>query len=157
MKNALLKIKEQLDSSISYLATKSAVEKAIYITTGRNVPNITDFPAIALKDGAIAYNLAGVPITAGADLEAVMRVRVTAFINLYREEDIITGNDNEKGIIDLADDIKAALNGYNPDEVNGSPFIIETEAESQVMVDDEGQVYIQTKELVFKRFTQVTI
>jgi len=153
MKETLLKIKERLDAQLPYLPMKNGSERAVYIMTDRVVPEVADFPAIGLKDGAVSYELENVSMLDGADYQATMHIKVTVFVRLYREEDIVTGDGTERGVLDVAEDVKDALNGYNPAPPGGIPLFIESEEESRILSDDT--VLIQTKELTFKRLKQV--
>lgn len=158
MKETLLKIRERLSDQLDYLAQKSSLEKAVYIISADNrIPRITGFPAITLKDGPIDYTLAGGTFAVGGEFQADLTVKVTVFVKLWREEDILTGNDAEKGILDIAGDVLTALTGYNPDETDGSPLFIIREGESYIFEDDDGTELVQGKDLVFRTFKQVSI
>lgn len=160
MKDALLKIKERLSSKLDYLATKSIDEKAVYIATERTaLPVISDFPAIALKDGEEVYELAGGTLnptdTAGeysGEFDKTMTVEVTAFVRIRREEDIITGDVNEEGILDLVGDIKTALTGWLPADEYNAPLVPVRSSASQVVIEEDGerQTYIQMKTITFR-------
>lgn len=165
MKTLLLNIQSRLNAKIDYLAAKDATEKAVYITTDGIIPDITGFPAIALKDGRSDYVLSGGTLAPGAladeyngEFDLRMEVRVTAFVQLLREEEVITGLGNEKGILDLLGDIRAALTGWLPDAAYNVPLIPVSEGESTVFVNDEaesGPTYIQSKEIIFTCARQV--
>lgn len=160
MKDALLKIKERLSLKLDYLATKSIDEKAVYIVTDRTaLPVISGFPAIALKDGEEIYDLSGGTLnpTGVADeyegeFDKSMTVEVTAFVRICREEDIITGDVNEKGILELVDDIKAALTGWLPPSTYNAPLVPVRSSASQVAIEEDGekQTYIQMKTITFR-------
>ena len=156
MKDALLKIKERLSGGIDYLATKSADERAVYITADRTIPRVTDYPAIALKDGSESYSLSGGTLAPGAaadtyegEFEKFFTVEVTAFVRLYVEEDLITGNGDNKGILDLVEDIKALLTGWLPGAAYTMPLVPVESGPSQVFTDEAQTVYIQMKTITF--------
>lgn len=155
MLDTLLAIQTRLGSQLTYLAKKNATDKAIYIMTDRVIPEITDFPAIGLKDGNITYNIIGGTMAGGAEFEEILQIKVTAFVELLRQEEVITGDGHGKGILEVAGDIKAALLGYLVNTAALDPLTILSEGESQVMSSDT--VMIQMKELIFTCTKQVNI
>ena len=155
MKDTLLKVKARLDSQLDYLPMKDGTERAIFITTESVIPEVADFPAIGIKDGPVSYELASGTMNGAADFVVSLLIKVTVFVRLYRTEEIITGDGTEKGVLEVAADVKDALLGWNPDPDNGMPLLIEAEGESQILSDDT--VLIQAKELTFKHLKQVSI
>ena len=161
MRDALLKVQARLDEKIDYLATKSRKDKAIYINNDGVVPEISNFPAIALKDGPAKYTVIGgkVSPTAVADeftgkYEKEFTIEVTGFIEMLRDEGI-TGDGVEKGILEFIEDIKAALAGWLPDATTYTePLLPLSEEGSQVLMDEEEQVYIQFKTITFSCMKQ---
>lgn len=158
MKTLLLKIKDRLHEKLTYLPMKGPDERAIYITTDGTLPEITDFPAVGLKDGEALYELNGGPAptaVAGeydAEFDKQMTVEVTAFVQLHRTEGVITGDGTVKGILDVVGDIKTALEGWLPDAAYNEPLIPVREGASQVYVDRDGEKaeFVQTKLIIFR-------
>lgn len=145
MINTLLMTKARIDAKLLYLPSKNVTEGAVYITTDGVVPEITDYPAIALKDGEEIYQ----PLDNAID-ENTLFIRVIIFVELLREEDIITADGSIKGVLKVAKDVKKALTRFEPDGVGKGQMFIVRALPSQEMSDEDETVFIQTKELVFK-------
>ncbi len=162
MNDLLKKTKVRIHEKLTYLPMRSADERAVYITTGRTIPRMTAFPAIALKDGSTDHKLIGGTLSPGAvegEYDGVfdddMNIHVTGFVQIFREEDdLITGDGKEKGIVELMDDVLAALTGWLPGTAYNYPLIPIRTEQSQIFEDiqepDPGSTFmVQSKEIIF--------
>ena len=156
MRETLLKIQARLDNTLDYLPMKSATERAIYILTSNEVPEITDYPAIGIKDGDENYDLEGGTMADGAEFDQQMEVVVTAFVEMLRKEEVIVGDGSGmKGILEVADDIKASLNGFDLGEGYTAPLILKRGKACQAMSSDTVSIWM--KEMFFACSKQYTI
>lgn len=157
MKDLIEAIRERLSDQLTYLPMKDGSKRAVYITTDGLPPKITDFPAIALKDGPEDFTVEGGTMVDSAEFEKTMMVHVTAFVQLYREEELLTGDGSAKGILEVAEDILTALLLWLPSSVYVIALIVDNIDESQIHGAEEGEtVYIQSKTLTFITKKQVT-
>ncbi|MCK4786210.1 MAG: hypothetical protein KAV87_20805 [Desulfobacteraceae bacterium] len=143
MINTLKKCKEKLNVDINYLAQKNATEKAIFLGTENTVPKVSAFPALLLKDGSETYNNLD-----GTQDEKTLHIEVTIFVQLLKTEGAITGDGLTKGVLEVADDVKASLRGFKPDGEEGWEMDIASSAPSQTLSNERKMV--RTKKLTFK-------
>lgn len=143
MINTLKKCKEKLNIDIAYLAQKNLTEKAIFLGTGNTVPQVSGFPALLLKDGSEAYkNLDGVQD------EKTLFIEVIIFVQLLKTEGALIGDVSTKGVLEIADDVKASLRGFKPDGDEGWEMDIATGVPSQTLSNERKMV--RQKKLTFK-------
>lgn len=100
MKTLLSAIKAQLQTSITYVR-----DADVFVTENENIiPNGVSFPAIAIKDGPVL-----ITELAGGLMDQTLRVRIIPMVQLYKPEAAVMGDAGRKGVLDMADDIMAAL------------------------------------------------
>lgn len=143
MINTLNKCKEKLNIDITYLAQKNAAEKAIFLGTGNTVPQVSGFPALLLKDGSESYkNLDG------SQDENTLFIEVIIFQQLLKTEGALTGDGRIKGVLEIAEDVKASLRGFKPDGDEGWEMDIASSTPSQTLSNERKMV--RQKKLTFK-------
>ena len=144
MKEALLKIKTRLKTQVGYLADTS------YITTDGIISSITAFPAVGIKDGPSPRKHVGGVLGAGGEFDKKITVKVTAFVEMLADdESAVMGDGIHRGILDVMEDITEALDGFDMGDGYTAPLISSGEEESQVLADEDEQVYIQMQTATF--------
>ena len=101
MKALLTNIKAVLQAQVDYIR-----DVDIYITPHENfIPAGTKYPAVGIKDGNIKST-----VLMGGDLsDRVKAVKLIPYVRLFDGEKAVMGFGPDKGILDVAKDIKAAL------------------------------------------------
>jgi len=139
MKDLLNAIKSQLQNELTYVR-----DSDVFVAEDENlISGQVKFPAIGLKDGSVAWS-----ITSQGPLKTqTLSVRVIAYVSILRPEASIMGDNQQKGVLDIIDDIRAAL---DENTLNGTVNNAEvvSEAESELIGDEEDA--IQKKSITFR-------
>lgn len=104
MDELLVKIKEQLQSALSYIRAGD-----IFITPHLDfLPQGVKKPCIGIKDGKVEHSYG-----AGGSKELTMWVRLAIFVDLKKDEAVIIGDEatGSRGVIGINKDCIAALDG----------------------------------------------
>jgi hypothetical protein len=102
MKALLQAIKSRLENQLNY------IKKVHYLVDEDLLPAATGFPCIGLKDGNISYE----QYAAEGIQKIITEVRVIVYQEILRPEAPVMGYGNEKGVLEIAADVKAALDNY---------------------------------------------
>lgn len=143
MKNLLaaIKLATQQSETLSYVR-----DSDIYITENELLlPEALRFPAIAIKDGPIAYKVA----TQSQENDTLL-VKLIAYVQLAKPEAAIMGDEMTglKGVLDVVADIRTLLKNNRLGSLVDSAWP-ESETESAILMGDETQA-IQMKSLTMR-------
>ncbi len=136
MKTIITKIKARLQDQITYVR-----DNDIYITEDdRLLRNKGDYPAIGIKDGPVQYALKAVDTD-----DVTYSVNVSAYVRLYKQEAGIIGDASasRKGVLDITEDIVAALKDYLLDGAVDLAMP-ESETGSELMIDEKTAIIKKT-------------
>ena len=140
MKNLLTAIKTQLQTKLTYVRNGD-----IFVTPAENyLPAHVKFPCVGIKDGAIEREI----VEFSGVTEERLRVLLAAFVQIVKEEDSLIGVGATKGLLDMVDDIRTALDDNLLAQASMlSNFCIEERASE--MFGDEKEL-IQQKVIVYE-------
>ena len=139
MKELLEAVKAELKNRLTYV-------RNVYITPDLGVmPQAVSFPAIGIKDGEEKGK-----DHMGGGSEQVLNVELVITVkHLAATEDLVIGRGANKGVLDVADDVREALHG---NLLNISGMIdarLITSKPSGIYINQGKTEYMQAKELVF--------
>jgi hypothetical protein len=138
---AAIKLEIQKSAALGYVR-----DSDIFITENELLlPEALMFPAIGIKDGAIAYKVA----TQSQENDTLL-VKVIAYVQLAKPEAAIMGDEMTglKGILDVGKDIRGVLKGNRLSGLADAAWP-ESETESAILMGDEIQA-IQMKILTIR-------
>jgi len=141
MKDLLNAIKSQLQNDLTYVR-----DSDVFVTEDEvAIPEQVKFPAIGLKDGSVVWT-----ITSRGPLKTqTLSVRVIAYVSILRPEASIMGDNQQKGVLDIIDDIKAALDENTLDGTVNNAEVV-SEAESELVIDEKFVPVTQKKSITFR-------
>ena len=138
----------------------------IHMMTNNELPKSSRFPAIGLKDGDEDWKLVGGTLNPAdsvgqrGEFDKALIIKVFAFVQIFDVEDIMTGEGESDGILELAANIITTLNGHDLGDTYTAPLVIRRSTASQTYVsrnegDEVDEIFIQMKELTFTCSRQV--
>ena len=140
MKNLLTAIKTQLQTKLTYVRNGD-----IFVTPAENyLPAHVKFPCVGIKDGAIEREI----VEFSGVTEERLRVLLAVFVRVLKEEDSIIGSAADKGILDMTDDIRTALDDNLLAQANMISNFCAEERASEMFSDDKE--LIQQKVIVYE-------
>jgi len=124
MKDLLTALRMRIATQLTYLGG----EKMVHVVEDEDIlPNTTAFPCVGLKDG---------PVINSYYINARRRllvVHIIGYVLMNAEEASVMGKGNQKGVLEIIEDLKTALVQYDPTGyVNVTDEAID-EAESENM------------------------
>lgn len=139
MKGLLLAIQTQLQQDLSYIR-----DSDIYITGDMDsLPSSARLPAVALKDGNISRKE-----LAGQMMEVGLNVSLVIWVEVFKEDAALIGDTTRKGILDIAEELHAALD----ENLLGIEGIIEAFSPSELASEpfNDGNRDLQRKQIVYQ-------
>lgn len=143
MKTLLTNCKTRLREQIAYIRSND-----IYITEDiRLIRNSGNYPAIGLKDGGVTFDAA-----AGDQDGDTLQVTAAAYVSLQQQEAMLIGAAGQKGVLDIAEDIIAALKDHTFAGVYDTALPL-SQGESEILVDEGRAIMLVPVVMQFTRFT----
>lgn len=102
MKALLIAAKNKLQIDIDYIKNRD-----VYVTENiRIIRESGGYPAIGLKDGSTGF-----VVESGDQIEKSLTIQAVCYVKLYKPEAALMGDysTDEKGLLDIADNVIAAL------------------------------------------------
>ncbi len=154
MKSLLLSIQNRLHETISYLPYRNKDLRAIYIVSDENdLPNESPFPCYGLKDGDITYEYYG-----GSRGETLF-VTLIGYASYPDQEISMIGKGDSRGVFDLIEDAKNALNKWIPEGFATSDLLSESKSIRLIKMDpnmpQEQWPFLQKKTAMYKFWREV--
>lgn len=143
MKDLFTALRTQIAAEIPYLGGKKAVH---FLPDEDLLPTTTVFPCVGLKDSDIVNNYY---INAR---RRTLSVDIIGYVLLYSEEASLVGKGNQKGILELTEDLKTALVQFDPTGYINYLEDAVLEAGSETMEND-GQLIQKKRLTMFWRST----
>ncbi len=139
MKDLLTAIQTELQGALSYVR-----DADIYITEDEDlIPQAVKFPAVALKDGDVEWEVDA----SGPTKKQALYVNVIVYVQIVRPEGSVMGDGSHKGVLEIHADIKAELDENTLDsEVSDAEIVSEKASET---IGDEKEM-IQKKAATYK-------
>jgi hypothetical protein len=147
MKTLIAAIKDALQASndLDYVR-----DGDIYVTEDDLLlPESVRFPAIAIKDGAIAYRAA----TQSQENDSLL-VKIIAYVQLAKPEAAVMGDSasGQSGVLDVVADIRGVLKGNRLGGIVDSAWP-ESETESALLMESDGQgIQYKTLTIRYERY-----
>jgi len=130
MKVLLSVLRTRIHTELTYLGG----EKAVHLLPDEDLlPESTPFPCVGLKDGDVENHYAS------SSNEVTLTVDIIAYVRINSPEAVIIGKGTQEGILDVVDDLKDALTGYDPTGYACYPEI-PSEARSQTVATQDNLV-----------------
>jgi hypothetical protein len=122
-------------------------DKAVHLLVDENaIPASTSFPCVGLKDGPVIneYKVGMSPPVKHLDVDII------GFVLINDPESVIIGKGNEKGILDLMEDLRAALEHWAPTDYTFMNGTI-NETPSSYMTNEETLVQKKKMTITWRR------
>lgn len=138
MKGLLQALKTRIATQVTYLGG----EKAVHLVPDEDAqPETTPYPCVGLKDGSTTTHHYVDAV------RAVHTVDIVCYVLVNAPEGALIGQGTQKGVLDLTDDVKAALVAYDPTGYRWDTPDVE-ESPSQFMV--RGDDLVQKKKFTMR-------
>lgn len=142
MKTLLTNCKARLRAQIAYIRSSD-----IYITEDiRLIRNSGSYPAIGLKDGGVQF-----AALAGDQDEDTLQLTAAAYVSLQQQEAMLIGAAGQHGVLDVAEDIIAALKDYTFAGSYDTALPL-TQGESEILGEDGQAIMMVPVVMQFTRF-----
>ena len=128
MRALLQALKTRIAEQVDYLGG----DKAVHLVPDEDaIPETTPFPCVGLKDGATTTHHY-------VDAQrAEHTVDIVCYVLVNAPEGALIGLNGQKGVLDLTDDVKAALVAYDPEGYRwNTPDVEETPSQYMIRGDD---------------------
>ena len=103
MKTLLKNAQQSLRDKFGYIRSVD-----IFITPHENfIPRGTQFPAIGIKDGGIDRTR----LMGGEQEDQILTITYIPYVRFFSSDQVIIGTDVEKGLLDVVEELHAALKG----------------------------------------------